>query len=105
MEQLNVNAIYGIITVAILGGISIAAKETISNLWAGFSLMLNPCIKRGQTIEAKVQGEILKGVLEKFGLSRIVIRDEHCVHHLILISDLKKTTIRVLKGGKGNESN
>ena len=96
MDQLNTKAIWGLISIAILGGIGLAAKEAISNFWAGISFMLNPNIHRGMTLEAKVQGELLKGALKKFGLSRIVIEDQNRNTHLILISDLKKTTIKLL---------
>ena len=96
MEQIGTRAIWGLISIAIIGGISLAAKETISNIWAGLSFMLNPAMRRGKIIEAKIQGELLKGTLKSFGLSRIVIEDQEGNIHLILISDLKKTTIKVI---------
>lgn len=96
MEQISARAIWGLISIAIIGGISLAAKETISNIWAGLSFMLNPTMRRGKIIEAKIQGELLKGTLKSFGLSRVVIEDQEGNTHLILISDLKKATIKVI---------
>ena len=65
MEQISTRAIWGLISVAIIGGISLAAKETISNIWVGLSFMLNPTMRRGKTIEAKIQGEFTKGHFKK----------------------------------------
>lgn len=95
MEEINTKVIWGLISVAIIGGISLAAKETISNIWAGLSFMLNPNMRRGKTIEVKIQGELLKGILKGFGLSRVVIEDQEGNTHLILVSDLKKATIKI----------
>ncbi len=54
MEQITTKTIWGLVSLAILGGIALAAKETISNIWAALSFMLNPGLRRGRTIEAKV---------------------------------------------------
>ena len=97
MEGLNQTAIIGLISVAVLGGISLAAKETIGNLWAAIAFRLNPMLKKGIIIEAKVQGELLKGVFQGFvGSNRVHIKDEQQASHLILIEDLRKTTIKIL---------
>ena len=96
MEQISTRAIWGLIWVAIIGGISLAAKETIGNIWAGLSFMLNPAIRKGKIIEAKIQGELLRGTLKNFGLSKVVIEDQEGNTHLILVSDLKKTTIKII---------
>ncbi len=95
MEQVTTKTIWGLVSLAIIGGISLAAKETISNIWAAFTFMLNPGLRRGSIIEVKIQGELLKGTLKAFGLSRAVIEDQEGNTHLILISDFKKTTIKV----------
>ena len=101
MEQITTKTIWGLVSLAIIGGISLAAKETISNIWAAFTFMLNPGLRRGSIIEAKVQGELLKGTLKGFGLSRVVIEDQEGNTHLILISDFKKTTIKVTNNKTG----
>jgi len=96
MEQINTNVILGLISVAIIGGISLAAKETIGNVWAALSFMLNPAMRKGKIIEVKIQGELLKGTLKGFGLSRAVIESHEGDIHLILVSDLKKATIKII---------
>jgi len=96
MEQITTKTIWGLVSIAVIGGITLAAKEAISNLWAAISFMLNPGLRRGSIIEAKVQGELLKGTLKGFGLSRAIIEDQEGHTRLILISDLKKTTVKVI---------
>jgi len=96
MEGIDTKVIWGLVSVALIGGISLAAKETIGNAWAGLSFMFNPIMRKGKTIEVKVQGESLKGVLKSFDLSRIMIEDQEGNIHLILVSDLKKATIKIL---------
>jgi len=99
MEAINMKVIWGLISVALLGGISLAAKESISNMWAALSFMLNPRMRKGKTVEIKIQGELLKGALKGFTMSRAAIEDEEGSTHLILVSDLKKATIKI-KGSK-----
>ncbi|UCD15079.1 MAG: hypothetical protein JSV34_04980, partial [Candidatus Omnitrophota bacterium] len=81
----------------------LAAKETVSNIWAALSFRLSPTMRKGKIIEAKIQGELLKGTLKGFGLSRGVIEDQQGNMHLILISDLKKATIKII-GNKPQSS-
>lgn len=95
MEQINMNVIWGLVSVAILGGVSLAAKDTIGNMWSGVSFMLNPNMRRGSTIEAKIQGELIKGEVKGVGLNRVMVKDQQGCTHLILISDLKKATVKV----------
>jgi len=97
MEELNPKVIMGLLSVALIGGISLAAKETISNLWAALSFILSPRLRKGKVIQVKVQGELLEGAIKSFSLSRIVIEDKEGNLHLVLVSDLKGTTITVLK--------
>ncbi|MCD5390849.1 mechanosensitive ion channel [candidate division NPL-UPA2 bacterium] len=101
MEQITTRTIWGLVSLAILGGVSLAAKETISNIWAALSFMLNPGLRRGSIIEVKVQGELLKGTLKGFGLSRAVIENREGNTHLILVSDIKKATIKVIGNKPG----
>lgn len=102
IDQINMKVVWGLISVAILGGISLAAKEAISNLWAGLSFRLNRNLRKGMILEVKIQGELLQGILKEFSLSRMLIEGPDGSKHLILISDLKNATIKIL--GKEKEA-
>ena len=45
MEQINPSVIFGIVSVAVIGGITLAAKETIGNVWAAIIKIINDNIK------------------------------------------------------------
>ena len=96
MEPINAKVMYSLLSVAVLAGISLAAKETIGNIWAGICFMLNLGMRRGCIIEAKIQGEVLTGTLIGFGFNRVVIQDQEGNKQLILVGDLKKSTIKIL---------
>ena len=62
--------------------------------------MLNLGMRRGCVIEAKIQGEVLTGTLIGFGFNRVVIQDQEGNKQLILVGDLKKSTIKILSDHK-----
>lgn len=97
-QQINPDVIIGLLAVAIIGGISLAAKDTISNIWAALSFMLNPVLRKGKIIEVKVQDQVLRGKLRSFSLTRAVMEEENGDLYLILTSELKKVNIKVLAG-------
>lgn len=97
MEQISTTAILGLISVAVLGGMAIAAKESIGNFWVSVCFILSRTIRKGKTLEAKVQGELIRGKIKGFGLSRMTVEDPEGNIRLILNSDLKKTTIKIIE--------
>lgn len=97
MEQISGAAILGLISVAVIGGIGIAAKETIGNFWVSICFILSRTVRKGKVLEANVQGELIRGKIKGFGLSRMTVEDPEGNIRLILNSDLKKTTIKIIE--------